>query len=132
MSPTMNQVTKGGQGGSQVQSQSKRDLEGRQIEEHESEASAKGEAGLNLNLSAAVSSVFGGKSKKTTDTAPDGSSHSVEDREGVGHVKGAGKGNLGVIGKGEAHSHERSRKIAEGKSQKQTQHQQQTDHLGLE
>jgi hypothetical protein len=67
--------------------------------------------------------VFKGRSTKTTDTAKDGSSHSVENREGEGYVKGAGAGNLKAAG--EAHSHERYRKGVEAE-----QHQQ-TDHLGL-
>lgn len=78
-----------------------------------------------------MSGVFGGKSKKRTDTNPDGSSHSVEDREGVGHVNGVGHGTLNAVASGEAQSYERSRRTIEGKSQKQSQKQQQIDHLGL-
>jgi len=88
-------------------------------------------AGLNLNLFAAVSGVFGSKSKKTTDTDPDGSSHSVEDTEGVGHVKGAGGGNLKAAGSAQANDYQKKTKSVE---QKQSQRQEQVesvDHLGI-
>jgi hypothetical protein len=83
-------------------------------------------AGLNLNIFAAVSGVFKGRSTKTTDTKKDGSSHSVENREEMGHVNGAGAANLKAVG--DAHSHERYRKGIEAE---QSQQHQQIDHLGL-
>lgn len=60
---------------SQAQSQSAQD-----VETHERTARASGEAGLNLNLFGALSGAFSSKSKKTTHTNKDGSSHAVEDR----------------------------------------------------
>jgi hypothetical protein len=84
------------------------------------------QAGLNLNIFAAVSGVFKSKSTKTTDTKKDGSSHSVENREEDGQFKGAGAGNLKAVG--EAHSHERYRKGVEGEQMQEHQH---IDHLGL-
>ena len=90
---------------------------------------------MSLNIFGALSGVFSGKSKKTTDTAADGSSKSIEHRHGKGHVDGAGGGTLNVIGEGTAQSQERYRLVEEG-----IQHQEQgqkrigsnVDHLGIE
>jgi hypothetical protein len=46
-------------------------------------------------------------------------------------VNGVGHGTLNAVASGEAQSHERTRRMVEGKTQKQSQQQQQIDHLGL-
>jgi hypothetical protein len=80
------------------------------------------QAGLNLNLFAALSGAFSGKSKKTKNTAEDGSSVETEDTRVTGHANGVGAGNLSAVGQAQAQSSERHRKL-EGYQQ---------DHLGLE
>lgn len=88
-----------------------------------------------MNIFGALSGVFSGKSKKTTDTTADGSSKSVEHRHGKGHVDGAGGGTLSAIGEGTAQSQERYRMVEEG-IQQQEQGQKRVgrtvDHLGIE
>jgi hypothetical protein len=46
--------------------------------------------------------VFYSRSKKTTDTAKDGSSKSVEHSEGQGAFKGAGAGTMKAVAVGQA------------------------------
>ncbi|KAF1984866.1 hypothetical protein K402DRAFT_395235 [Aulographum hederae CBS 113979] len=106
----------------QERSLAQQQLRNVQIEESEKKASASAQAGLNLNLFGAISGVFAGKSKKTTDTDANGKSHSVEDSQGVAHAKGAGGGTLNAIGSAKADSMERERKL-EGES---------VDFLGIE
>jgi hypothetical protein len=60
------------------------------------------QAGLNLNIFGVFSGVFYGRSKKTTDTAKDGSSKSVEHSEGQGAIKGAGTGTMKAVAAGQA------------------------------
>ena len=89
-------------------------------------------AGLNLNLVAAVSGLFGSKTTKTTDTAPDGSSRSVENSKGVGHVKGVGAATLNAQASGEAKDYAKKTHAVEQR-QKQGQEQlEQVNHLGIE
>jgi len=107
----------------------------RRVEEREVNASASAQGGLSLNIFGAISGVFSGKSKKTTHTAADGSSRSVEDRHGTGHVDGAGGGTLSAVGEGMCQSQERYRMIEEGfqqQEQGQKQLERKVDHLGIE
>ena len=59
------------------------------------------QAGLNLNIFGAISGVFSGRSKKTTDIAKDGSSKSVEHSEGQGAYKGAAAGTMKAVAAGQ-------------------------------
>jgi len=107
----------------------------RRIEEREVNASASAQGGLNLNIFGAISGIFSGKSKKTTDTAADGSSHSVEHRHGTGRAKGVGGGTLDVVAQGEARSQERQRLIEERMAVDQSTKAKAVgvvDHLGIE
>ena len=63
------------------------------------------QAGVNLNIFAAVSGMFGSNTKK--ETKPDGSS--TEDTQSSGRVKGAGVGNLSAVG--EANTETRDRRL---------------------
>jgi hypothetical protein len=93
------------------------------------------QGGLSLNIFGALSGVFSGKSKKTTDTAADGSSKSVERRRGTGHVDGAGGGTLSAVGQGTVQSQERYRMVEEGmQAQEQGRKtlEKNVDHLGIE
>jgi hypothetical protein len=87
---------------------------------------------LNLNIFAAVSGIFSGKGKKTTDTKADGSSHSVEHTRGAGKMHGSGAGTLNAIGKGESEYRERHRLTDEAVATDQKQQLQGIDHLGIE
>jgi hypothetical protein len=109
-----------------------------QVEEWEAKASAEAKAGLNLNIFGAISGVFGGRSRKTTDTAADGSSHSVEEKEGIGAFKGRGAGTMTAVAEGKADVSERRTKMVEAevkqerkKGKKAVKEAQQVDHLGL-
>jgi hypothetical protein len=114
---------------SQAQSSSRRT---RETEEYETGTKASAQGSLNLNLFAAVSGLFGSKTTKTTDVAPDGSSQSVENSKGVGHVKGVGAGTLDVQASGEAKDYAKKTHAVE-QNQKQGQKQlQQVNHLGIE
>lgn len=75
---------------------------------------------MNLNLFAALSGAFSGKSKKTKNTNEDGSSIEHEESRVKGRANGVGAGNLSAIAAGQAQSGERHRKM-EG-----------YDHLGIE
>jgi hypothetical protein len=90
------------------------------------------QAGVNLNIFAAVSGIFSGKSKKTTDTKPDGSSHSVEHSTGAGKMRGAGHGVLNAIGTSETEVRERHRITDDAASSQQKQKIENVDHLGIE
>jgi hypothetical protein len=59
---------------------SKKEASAQDVETREKSARASGEAGLNLNLFGSLSGALTSKSKKTTHTNKDGSSHAVEDR----------------------------------------------------
>ncbi|KIW03206.1 hypothetical protein, variant [Verruconis gallopava] len=96
----------------------------RQVDEREVEAKGSASAGLNLNLAAVVSGLFTGKKKTTTETDPDGSSHSVEHSKGRGYVDGSGVMNINAIGSADSTVTERQRRTIEGS-------QEQIDHLGL-
>ncbi|KAI9666086.1 MAG: hypothetical protein M1821_004021 [Bathelium mastoideum] len=85
----MSQVTKSG-----TQQVAKPTEEGPSIERSEQTASANAKAGVNLNIFAAVSGIFGSKTQKETN--PDGSS--TEHTQSAGHMKGAGAGNLSAMG----------------------------------
>jgi hypothetical protein len=90
------------------------------------------QAGLNLNIFAAFSGVFSGRKKKTTDTAKDGSSHSVEHSEGHGKVRGYGTGTMNAIGAGEVKKKERLRIAEEVKAEEAKTIESNVDHLGIE
>jgi hypothetical protein len=79
-----------------------------------------------LNIFAAVSGVFKGRSTKTTDTAKDGSSHSVENREDESVINGISRGNLKAAGTAQS-----SEKYRKGVEAQQLQQREQIDHLGL-
>lgn len=79
-------------------------------------------AGLNLNLFGAISGAFSGKKKTDKTTDADGKSTEHTTEEGVGHAKGAGAGNLSVLGSANAQESTKGRK-AVGAAQ---------DHLGIE
>jgi hypothetical protein len=114
---------------SQRQAQSQGTLE---TEEYETGTKASAQGSLNLNLFAAVSGLFGSKTTKITDTAPDGSSRSIENSKGVGHVKGVGAGTLNAQASGEAKDYAKKTKAVE-QSQRQGQEQlEQVNHLGIE
>jgi hypothetical protein len=85
-----------------------------------------------LNIFAALSGVFSGKSKKTTDTNKDGSSHSVEHSTCNGRWKGAGTGTLNAVGESESSVQERHRIAAQQESMNQHQKIETADHLGIE
>jgi len=106
--------------------------QGRRTEEHEYEGKASAQAGLNLNIFAAVSGIFSGKSKKTTDTNADGSSHSVEHSKGAGKMHGAGHGVLNAVGKTDTEVRERHRITEEAVSQNERRNIETVDHLGIE
>ncbi|KAK8210596.1 hypothetical protein IWZ01DRAFT_541589 [Phyllosticta capitalensis] len=60
-------------------------------------ASAEAKAGLNLNIFAALSGSMFSRSKKTTDTRPDGSSRSVETTDTAAQAQGRGAANMQAI-----------------------------------
>ncbi|KAF2181097.1 hypothetical protein K469DRAFT_590407 [Zopfia rhizophila CBS 207.26] len=108
----------------------------RDVETQEHHASANASAGLSLNLFGALSGVFSSKSRKTTHSNPDGSSHSVEDRheQGVAHGYAAGQGTAYAQGNAvENGKKQKSREIGEGQQQtRQIKGTKQVDHLGIE
>lgn len=55
------------------------------------------QAGLNLNIFAALSGSMFSRSKKTTDTRPDGSSRSVETTDTAAQAQGRGAANMQAI-----------------------------------
>ena len=87
---------------------------------------------MNLNIFAAVTGIFAGKSKKTTDTKPDGSSHSVEHSRGAGKMRGAGHGTLNAIGQSQQEVRERHRITDEAQAENHNQKLETVDHLGIE
>ncbi|KAE9973414.1 hypothetical protein Vi05172_g8838 [Venturia inaequalis] len=118
---------------SQAQSQSTTHST-RETEEYEVGSKASASGSLNLNIFAGLSGVFGSKKTTTTDTAPDGSSKSVENTDGVGHVKGVGAGTLDAQANAEAKDYaKKTHAVEEGTEQSQKQGQvQQVNHLGIE
>jgi len=92
------------------------------------------QAGLNLNLVAAVSGIFRGSKTKTTDTDENGKSHSVEHSKGHGTMHGTGDANVGLIGSGTATTRERHRITEEAMQSRGTRQErlEQVDHLGIE
>ncbi|KAF2453749.1 hypothetical protein BDY21DRAFT_366745 [Lineolata rhizophorae] len=90
----------------------------RQIETQEQHASANASAGLNLNLFAAVSGVFSGRSKKSQQLKDDGSYYAEEEQQSAARAQGVGAGSLAAAGQARADSGARRLK--------------QTDHLGIE
>lgn len=122
---------------SQAQSQSQSSSRGtRETEEYEVGSKASASGSLNLNIFAGLSGVFGSKKTTTTETAPDGSSRSVENTNGVGHVKGIGAGTLDAQAQAEAKDYaKKTHAIEEGQKQSQSQKQgqlEQVNHLGIE
>lgn len=89
-------------------------------------------AGLNLNIFAAVSGIFSGRSKKTTDTNADGSSHSVEHSKSAGKMRGSGHGVLNAVGKTDSEVKETHRITEEAMSQNERKNIETVDHLGIE
>lgn len=118
---------------SQAQSQSS-SHNTRETEEYEVGSKASASGSLNLNIFAGLSGVFGSKKTTTTDTAPDGSSKSVENSKGVGHVKGIGAGTLDAQGNAEAKDYaKKTHAVEEGTKHSQKQGQlEQVNHLGIE
>ncbi|KAF1976924.1 hypothetical protein BU23DRAFT_15586 [Bimuria novae-zelandiae CBS 107.79] len=122
-----------------------RDVE---TEEHHSSASASfrftcspvylttsEQAGLNLNLFAALSGAFTSTKRKETHTAPDGSKHSIEDThdKASGHAAGTGT----AYAQGATHDsakREKAREIGQARSQGKIKASQthRVDHLGIE
>ncbi|KAL9087492.1 MAG: hypothetical protein Q9165_006603 [Trypethelium subeluteriae] len=94
----MSQVTK-----SRGQQVAKPTQQAPSIEQSEQTASANAKAGVNLNLFAAVSGIFGSKTQKETN--PDGSS--TENTQSAGRVKGAGVGNMSAVGEANAQTTDR-------------------------
>lgn len=66
------------------------------------------QAGLNLNLFAALSGSMFQRKNKTTDTRPDGSSRTVEQTDTAARAKGAGGGNLSAYGAARAEGRDRA------------------------
>jgi hypothetical protein len=118
---------------SHLQSQSQSQSRGtRETEEYEVGSKASAQGSLNLNLFAAVGGIFGSKTTTTTDTAPDGSSRSVENSRGVGQVKGVGASTLDTQASAESKDYAKKTHAVE-QSQKQKQGQlEQVNHLGIE
>jgi hypothetical protein len=87
---------------------------------------------LNLNIFAAVTGVFSGKGKKTTDTMPDGSSHSEEEHTGKGKMRGAGAGTLNAVENSNSEFRERHRLTDEVTAAEKDTHVAKVDHLGIE
>jgi hypothetical protein len=79
-----------------------------------------------------LSGVFSGKSKKTTDTNKDGSSHSVENSTHDGKWRGSGVGTLNAIGESDSTVKERHRIAVQQESVNQQQKIEAVDHLGIE
>ncbi|KAF2239670.1 hypothetical protein EV356DRAFT_499866 [Viridothelium virens] len=94
----MSEVTKSG--GQQI---TKPAQQAPNVEQSEQTASASAKAGVNLNLFAAVSGIFGSKTQK--ETKPDGSS--TENTQSAGRVKGAGVGNMSAVGEANAQTTDR-------------------------
>ncbi|KAK8157626.1 hypothetical protein IWX90DRAFT_21350 [Phyllosticta citrichinensis] len=114
-------------------------------------ASAEAKAGLNLNIFAALSGSMFSRSKKTTDTRPDGSSRSVETTDTAAQAQGRGAANMQAVAEARSDAGKRyakgqeaiensgdagptKKRIEEAKTkkkQKQVQAQQ-MDHLGIE
>ena len=61
------------------------------------------QAGINLNIFAAISGIFGSKTQK--ETKADGSS--TEHTQSAGRMKGAGAGNLSAMGEANAETTDR-------------------------
>ncbi|EOD52504.1 membrane protein [Neofusicoccum parvum] len=114
-----------------------------QVEAREQYASAEAKAGLNLNIFAALSGSMFQRSKKTTDTAADGSSRTVEHTDTAAQAKGAGHGNLSAVGSAKAESRDRavgngaieavgeSQKKIKGAKKQQQKQVEEVDHLGI-
>lgn len=84
------------------------------------------QAGLNLNVFAAFKGSMFSRSKKTTETKPDGSSHSVEHRETATVADGVAHGDLKMIGQGTVDGKTREVDAKDAKAL------QKVDHLGIE
>jgi len=99
----------------------------RRTEEHEYESKASASTGINLNIFAAVSGIFSGKSKKTSHTDANGETHTTEDFEGHNRVKSAGHSTLNAVSNASSSTKERhritdesmqdDRKMIQGKSE---------------
>ncbi|KAK8182284.1 hypothetical protein BC567DRAFT_219433 [Phyllosticta citribraziliensis] len=110
------------------------------------------QAGLNLNIFAALSGSMFSRSKKTTDTRPDGSSRSVETTDTAAQAQGRGAANMQAVAEARSDAGKRyakgqeaiensgdagptKKRIEEAKTTKKKQKQvqaQQMDHLGIE
>ena len=91
------------------------------------------QAGLNLNVFGALSGAFSSKSKKQTHQNPDGSSHSVEDREELGRANGVAQGQGQAFVKGESEQGARKMRGVEGeRAQGKIVEGKRVDHLGIE
>ncbi|KAI9712731.1 MAG: hypothetical protein M1820_001353 [Bogoriella megaspora] len=108
------QVTKKGE--QQVAQPARQGGGGGSIEHSEQTASANASAGLNLNIFAAFSGLFGSKKQKRTEA--DGSS--TENEQSAAKARGAGVGNMEAVGAANAETRDRRLK-AEG-----------VDHLAIE
>ncbi|KAF9729464.1 hypothetical protein PMIN01_12328 [Paraphaeosphaeria minitans] len=125
----------------------------RDVETTEHKSSANASAGLNLNLFGALSGAMSSAKRKETHTAPNGSSHTVEDTHdkgtspsitpfsdicfiaaaAAGHAAGQGS----AFAKGSAQDgakHEKRREVAQTQEQGKlvSGQRQRVDHLGIE
>ncbi|KAL5414282.1 hypothetical protein PMIN06_009375 [Paraphaeosphaeria minitans] len=109
----------------------------RDVETTEHKSSANASAGLNLNLFGALSGAMSSAKRKETHTAPNGSSHTVEDTHDKAAAAGHAAGQGSAFAKGSAQDgakHEKRREVAQTQEQGKlvSGQRQRVDHLGIE
>ncbi|KAK7185782.1 hypothetical protein PSPO01_08032 [Paraphaeosphaeria sporulosa] len=108
----------------------------RDVETTEHKSSANASAGLNLNVFGALSGALSSSKRKETHTAPDGSSHTVEDAHDKAAAAGHAAGSGSAFAQGSAQDgvkHEKRREVAQAQEQGKlvAGQQQRVDHLGI-